>query len=91
VTISVGGDGRQVAVPNVLGLALGDARAALAAVGLGVAVAQGPDAVDATVATQDPGAAARLVQGEAVSLTTQVPLQGAPRTVGGVRRASPAR
>ena len=75
VTISVGGDGGDVPVPNVVGLTLADARAALAKVGLDAVLAGGSDASDATVTLQDPAAGAKLAQGEAVSLTTQAVLQ----------------
>jgi len=76
VTISVGGDGGDVPVPDVVGLTLAKARAALAKVGLDVAaIAGGSDGGGATVTAQDPAADARLAQGEAVSLTMQAVLQ----------------
>jgi beta-lactam-binding protein with PASTA domain len=75
VTIWVGGDGRDVTVPDVAGLTVADARAALAKVGLDAAVAEGADGDGATVSAQDPAAGAGLTQGEAVALTPQTALQ----------------
>lgn len=74
VTISVGGDGGEVPVPNVVGLAPDEARAALAKVGLDAVVAES-QGDRATVSLQEPAAGAKLAQGEAVSLTVQAVLQ----------------
>ena len=74
VTISVGGAGGGVPVPNVVGLTMAEARAALARVGLEAAVDGAVDEGD-TIALQDPAAGAKLGQGEAVSLATETVLQ----------------
>jgi penicillin-binding protein 1A len=75
VTIWVGGDGRDVTVPSVVGSTIAAARAALAKVGLDAMADDGAGQGSLTVAAQDPAAGARLAQGEAVTLTT---LAGSP-------------
>jgi penicillin-binding protein 1A len=75
VTIWIGGDGGEVAVPDLTGLTLPDARAALARLGLDASVADGEGTKGATISGQEPAPGAKLAQGEAVALTLQTMLQ----------------
>ena len=67
VTIIVHGSDVNVVVPNVTGLAVADAQAALSAVGLGDEIAAG--VADGPVVSQTPVAGASLEIGSLVSLT----------------------